>query len=307
MNIGEVLSRAWQIIMKHKALWLFGILASCGNGGGGGGGGSGGRTFEFDTETPFDIQPYLPGFLKEIPPTEMGIIIAAIILVIFVLLIFLIFLSTAGRIGLIHGAALADGGAEKLTVGELFSSSLPYFWRVFFLNLIVGLCIMLAVVILVVPLAISIVGIACLIPLICLFVPLSWLITIVVSQANVAIVVENLGMMEGLRRGWEVVRANIGNYFLMSLILLIGVAGIVGFVISIPILIFVIPVAIKMATGGVESTTLSQLLPTLLCIAGYLPILIVLDGILTSYIETAWTLTFMRITRPQVDNLAPPL
>ncbi len=32
-NFGEVLSRAWQIIWKHKVLWIFGILASCSQGG----------------------------------------------------------------------------------------------------------------------------------------------------------------------------------------------------------------------------------------------------------------------------------
>ena len=29
-NFGEILTRAWQIIWKHKILWIFGILASCG-------------------------------------------------------------------------------------------------------------------------------------------------------------------------------------------------------------------------------------------------------------------------------------
>ena len=38
-NFGEVLTRAWQIIWKHRVLWIFGILASCGRGGGGGNGG----------------------------------------------------------------------------------------------------------------------------------------------------------------------------------------------------------------------------------------------------------------------------
>lgn len=38
MNFGEILSRAWKIIWKHKVLWIFGILAGCGRGGGGGGG-----------------------------------------------------------------------------------------------------------------------------------------------------------------------------------------------------------------------------------------------------------------------------
>jgi uncharacterized membrane protein YgcG len=41
-NFGEVLTRAWQIIWKHKVLWIFGILAGCGQGGGSGGGGGGG-------------------------------------------------------------------------------------------------------------------------------------------------------------------------------------------------------------------------------------------------------------------------
>ncbi len=38
-NFSEVLTRAWQIIWKHKVLWIFGILAGCGQGGGGSSGG----------------------------------------------------------------------------------------------------------------------------------------------------------------------------------------------------------------------------------------------------------------------------
>ena len=38
-NFGEVLTRAWQNIWKHKVLWIFGILASCARGSGGSSGG----------------------------------------------------------------------------------------------------------------------------------------------------------------------------------------------------------------------------------------------------------------------------
>ena len=41
-NFGETLTRSWQIVWKHKVLWIFGILASCSRGGGGGSGGGGG-------------------------------------------------------------------------------------------------------------------------------------------------------------------------------------------------------------------------------------------------------------------------
>lgn len=43
MDYGYVLRRAWEIIWKFKVLWIFGILASCGQASGSGGGNSGYR------------------------------------------------------------------------------------------------------------------------------------------------------------------------------------------------------------------------------------------------------------------------
>jgi hypothetical protein len=48
----------------------------------------------------------------------------------------------------------------------------------------------------------------------------------------------------------------------------------------------------------------SGLLTAGLCFLAYLPVLLVLSGILTAYIESAWTLTYMRLTNKPV---APPL
>lgn len=36
MNYGEILSKTWKVIWKHKILWLFGVLAGCSASGGGG-------------------------------------------------------------------------------------------------------------------------------------------------------------------------------------------------------------------------------------------------------------------------------
>jgi hypothetical protein len=46
------------------------------------------------------------------------------------------------------------------------------------------------------------------------------------------------------------------------------------------------------------------LLTAALCFLAYLPVLLVLSGILRAYIESAWTLTYMRLTNKPV---APPL
>ncbi len=45
-NFGEVLTRAWKTIWKHKVLWIFGILASCARGGGSSNGGGGSSSYQ---------------------------------------------------------------------------------------------------------------------------------------------------------------------------------------------------------------------------------------------------------------------
>lgn len=297
MDIGYVLSRAWQIIWKNKVLWVFGILAGCANGGGGGGGG-GNVSNTFQRDFPGG-QPFERMF-ENIPDYQIWGLIAIVILVILVLVVLAIFLGTIGRIGLIRGTQQAEGGATSLVFGELFSGSMPYFWRVFGLSLLVGLVILVAVGLFVLlaftgTVATLGLGLVCLIPLICILVPVMWFISVIVEQASIAIVLENLGIMDGLKRGWEVVRANLGTMVIMALILLLGVGGIGGLIIALPILIIVVPAII----GGVVGTDQAiggGLLLAGICFITYLPVLLVLNGILRSYIGSAWTLTFMRLT-----------
>jgi hypothetical protein len=50
---------------------------------------------------------------------------------------------------------------------------------------------------------------------------------------------------------------------------------------------------------GMTSGTTSPLWLAGICCAIYLPILLVLNGILTSFVQSAWTLTYMRLTKLQ--------
>jgi len=313
MDFGEVLGKAWCIIWKHKVLWIFGIFAGCGRGGGGGGGG-GGRGWERNWESgePFgsgagsEIQRFLANAGQWIGEHLWLVVLAALLLILLVVLS--IFLSTIGRIGLIRGTFKADGGAEKLHFNELFRESMPFFWRVFLLGFLIGL----AVLVFFVPAAVlgvltAGIGFLCLLPLLCVLVPVLWIVGIVVQQATAAMVIEELSMVDGVRRGWEVVKRNIGPVLLIWLITaVIGV--VVGLVIAIPVLIVVIPAAIAFAASRGELPT-AALLVAGLCFALYLPILLVLNGILTAYIESVWALTFMRLTRPRESTgtlEAPP-
>jgi len=300
MDFGEVLSKAWQIIWKHKVLWIFGILTSCG-GGSSASGNSGWRTSVQRND--WNFQP----MVNNIPEWQIALIIAIFLLVIFVLVVLAVFLSTVGRIGMIRGTVQGDRDAERLSFGELFSGSLPYFWRVFGLNLLVGLAFALAVIIVVVPLAVSIIGWICLIPLICVLVPIGWFVSVLTEQANIAIVTENLGLVDGLKRGYEVLISNLGPMIIMWLILGIGFSLVGGLIIGLPIF-FIIGPAVIGAISGNNNVLSGGLVVTGLCLVAYLPVFIVANGILQGYIRSAWTLTYLRLTgkRPAVEVIAEP-
>jgi len=300
MNYGEVLSKAWQIIWKHKVLWIFGILTSCGSGSSASSNSSWRTSFE---QSNWQYQP----IINNMPDWQIALIIAFVLLVVFVLVILAVFLSTIGRIGVIRGTVQGDRGVEKLSFGELFSGSMPYFWRVFGLNLIVGLAFALAVIIIVVPLVISIIGLVCLIPVICILIPVGWFVSVLTEQAIIAIVTENLNLTDGLKRGYQVMTTNLGAMIVMWLILGLGVSLIGGLIIGLPFVLIAGP-TIFGALSGYNNALTGGLVVSALCLVVYLPVLIVLNGVLQSYIRSAWTLTYLRLTgkRPATEIIAEP-
>ncbi len=307
MDFGNVLTRAWEIIWKHKVLWIFGILAGCSNaGGGGGGGGANSRVTTDSGNLPPELQSFFNQF-QNIPDWLIVLTVLVAILVILVLVVLAVFLGTIGRVGLIRGTQQAEGGAESLSFGELFSGSTPYFWRVFGLNLLVGLAIAfigiaIAIIAVVGTIATLGIGLICLLPLLCVLVPVAWFVNVIIEQANIAIVLEDLKILDALQRGWQVVRENLGTMIVMALILAaIGLVG--GLVAGLPVALIVIPAAIGAAIGRQEA--MGTIIFAAVCFIAYLPVLLVLSGILRSYTETAWTLTFMRLTAPKPAELEP--
>ncbi|MDP1546925.1 MAG: hypothetical protein Q8L87_12970 [Anaerolineales bacterium] len=298
-NLGEVLTRAWNIIWKHKILWVFGIFAVFARGGGGSGGG-GNSGYRYDSsDAPFPTDQFERGFEQFGQFMEQNLwIIFALIAFIFVLSFLFYALGIMGRIGLIQGALKVEKGAESLTFAELWSESMPYFWRIFGLNFLIGL----AVFVLIVPLVLfgvitAGVGFLCILPLICILVPISWVVMVIVEQAQPAIIAENLGMWDGFKRGWEIVKANAVNFIILALILMVG-GAIVGFIIAIPIIFAVVPLVLG---ANILDQTLTPIYIALACCAVYLPVLYLLNGILAAYIQSVWTLTYLRLTKPSEE------
>ena len=94
MDIGEVLSKAWKIIWRHKVLWIFGIFAGCGSAGTG----SGNAGASYQTDVPFQID-----FFENIDPAIGALLIGLGALLLLILIGLVIFLGTIGQVALING------------------------------------------------------------------------------------------------------------------------------------------------------------------------------------------------------------
>jgi hypothetical protein len=300
MNIGEVLSRAWQIIWKHKVLWIFGILA-------GFTASRGENWFSYQissggTELPAEPFGGAEQYFSNLPPWQLGLILVGVVLLILTFTVLVIFLGSVGRIALARGTQLADTGVERLAFGELFRGALPYFWRFIGLNLL----FIAAAVLLSIPLVGFVVlsatvtaGIAliCLVPLLCLLFPLLWLASIFVEQANAALVIDNIGVFEAIRRGWDTVRSNPAEVILMGLILGIG-GGVIGFLLAMPLLVLLIPLMISLSFW-IFNAGAPSVWGMILAGVGmlfYLPFLLAFGGALRAYIGSAWALTYLRLS-----------
>lgn len=316
-NFGEVLSRAWQIIWKHKVLWIFGILASCTRGGSSGNSGSSWRESANDG---FGGAPNIPPQFQQLFQTiteNIGAFIGITIAVICIFWILAIFLGTIGKIGLIRGTWQADGSTGNLVFGQLFSESMPYFWRMFGLSLLAGLPFLVlfvipAVIAGVVALGIysgqgnpdtAVMSMLALAPFffgcLCLLIPLAFVINMIVRQAQNAIVLEDAGILPSISRGWDIFRNNLGPIILMAIILFV-IGLVAGFLIAIPVFVMVIPAVIAFVAGNAQNWTPLIVAGALLCL--YIPVSLLINGILIAYTESAWTLTYLRLTRGPDDH-----
>ena len=312
-NFGEILTRAWQIVWKHRVLWIFGILASCGRGGSN----FNSSSFQGDggTGTPPDFPPQVMEFFRWIEQNLTAFIVGIIALTCIIWIV-TIFLSTIGKIGLIRGTAQIDGGVESLIFGQLFSESMPYFWRILGISIIVTLPIVVVIGALAAGLAVfavsasggndaSGIGLVAMVPVfigcICLLIPIMFVIGMILRQAENAIVLEEMSVMPALSRGWEVFRNNLGPIIIMAIILTI-IGFVAGFIVAIPVFVILVPAFIAFIAGEAQNWT--PLAIAGICVCLYIPISLLLNGIAIAYTEAAWTLTYMRLTKPQ---LAEPI
>lgn len=343
----KIIKRAWRILWDYRALWVFGILlALTSASGGNGGSGGGGDAFNHNGNMPFNIPGEFGQALRELgnsmdrffqPNMANQLIGVAIVLVCVAVLLGILatIVQYVSRAALIHMVDHYEATGEKLRwkAGWRLGWS-RHAWRLFLVDLTIFLPVFVGVLVLfgcaAMPVLVSVIGggeptplgIISTIGLVFLVVfvlvivaaAMSLLMELVYRQ----VVLRNTGVFESIRLGWQTLRANFTNVFLMWLIL-IGIA--IGFFIASLIVFFLLAMAALLFGGGIGAGlyflvkaigTVKAAIITGTAVGGLIALLVLaapltfLSGLYETFTSTVWTLTYRELQLPRMDQLAPP-
>jgi len=289
-DFGEILSSAFQITWKRKILWVFNVLPMLLN---------------------FLVFPFVfvPIFFMDNSSFNNSFEPVYVIL----LIVFSIFISLVSYVlygisssSVILGVKREDEGDEDgFTFNELFNGARPYWLRVLGVLLLVGLGV--SIIFMVIFGCMSLIGMVtvglgfiCMFPLMILMYPVMMVLYGIIEEAQVAVVVDDLGVTDAIRRSWELVRANFWRIVLISLIVYLGV-GILSSIVVLPLMspFFFIPFFADSGNFDMTPRTMMLIMGGFSLI--FLPIMALVQGIGITFMKSVYTLVYLRLTKPQ-DN-----
>lgn len=336
----RILRRAFNISWGYKALWVFGILLALTTGGGGGGNGGGNANFrpddgsgfpgtgEWPPELPRDWQrefgnlpwPIVP---ENIVSTILTVLVAILCLALILGVIFTIlrYVSNTALIRMVDGH---EATGEKVTVGRGFRLGWSRgAFRTWLVDLLFGLggfiFVMLTLLIAAAPLLLwltqdqtaGVIGVVLAVGLFLLAIML-WIVvfsvlSILTELIYRAIILEGLGVFDGIRRGWQLFRGRLGDSIVMGLILF-GI-GLVGAILMIPVFFALLIGAVvigglpALLAGGIANIFAQGGTPAIVAAAVGVPIFLLvliapllwISGLWETYKSSTWTLTFREI------------
>jgi len=279
-DFGEVLRRARQIAWRYKSFWLIGSVISL-------------VSFVFASIN----LAHNPAFSSLAVPsavnTQLRPILSNMFLILLTVLSILLFVMGISIPSL--GTVQLEQGNEKVSFGHLIRSVLPYFWRILVIVILVWMGMFLAISILI-TFFVSIsfltlgLGLLCAFPLLLLLILGVILVYALMEEGVSAVLVDNLGVSNALRRAWELINKNPREMILMSLMsYVVAIAAIM--IISI---VMIIPIG-----GAVPNVQSFQTLSPniILWTLAFLFFYAVVQGMLLTFLQSAWTLIYLRLTR----------
>ena len=205
------------------------------------------------------------------------------------------------------GLIRAERGEGSTNFMVLIRESIPYFWRILGVMLVIGLTMglvfglifLLSFVLIAVTIGMASI---CLQPFYILLAPLMYLVMGMQDAAQIAIIDKNLSVGDALKHAFQVVREHVWKYVIVSLIIYFGT------MILSTLLIFPFMIPMFAAVPIMESGNFSDSQNTII-VAGFLmcifyPVMILFSSFVAALMKTALGLTYLRLTstRQETEN-----
>lgn len=295
VELGEVLARAWNITWKNKVLWVVSALPIL---------------------VSFLIFPIwlFMAFTDRFDPTEMPRLfenpVLIVLAVFFYLIVFAVsfFLQIVSRSSATLGIYRAEAGIQPITFVDLIKDGFRYFLRILGISLLAALAYMAFMLVFLACTTVASVvtlGLAsiCLQPLFLLLFPLILLLMAFMEQAEAAVVVDGMGVMDAAKRGYELVRGNLLTFALITIVIYFGMS----ILMSIIIFPFMIPMFFLMmrniGTGMPDFNNMFRIQALFMVVM--FPVMGVLQGVMMTYLKSAMMVAYLRLTRssgaPQLE------
>lgn len=214
IKYSSFIKKAWQFSWKHKFLWWFGFFVSLANGG---------AYFNFSLN---DEDNFRGGSVDEASrwAGEHMEILIAILAVAFILFVFILVASLVGKGALVKCAYLWDKN-ENISFKTGLRQGLKYFWKLFGLNIIIGLVMLASLLILATPVVIVflqkmiIAGFLLTFAAASIFIPLAVVIIFIGRFSMFYIVTSELKIFDAIESSYLLFKKNIWPSIIMALLI----------------------------------------------------------------------------------------
>jgi len=294
-DFGEILTRAVKIAWKHKILWLYSALPVI-------------LSFLF---VPF---MFLPIFFSETDPYREPFFVDQPVYVL-LFIGFSLFISALSVVmygisssAVTLGVLQVDGGTERLEVGKLFEDSKPYWWRVLGVLLLIGIGISFIFMVIFGCMtmvgAVTVgLGFICMMPLFLVIYPIMMVLYGFIEISQAAVVVDDIGVTDAIRRGWELVKVNFWRILLISFIVYMGIS-ILSSIIVLPFMTPFFFFPFLMEGGQFEPNTRTMML----FMGGFslilFPVMAVIQGITITFLKSTYMIVYLSlkgIEKPDIE------
>ena len=315
INLGDVLGRAWRILLKHKALWVLGFLSALG-----GGGSTSVRFPANSTTTSTPVPSTGRSGLPTMSEAQMQALLVGILALACVLL--LIGLAIAVISLMANGGLMADATGQ-MRFGTAFRRGASRFKSLFGMRFVLALptivvfaILFIVVALVVVPISTSRGGapaeqqlVAAASGMLCLFVPVVLILAlygVVTTWIKIfgdrEIMLAGAGATEAIGCGWRMFKDHIADTLVVSVLIFVGNLGI-SLVTGVFAVGLMAPGTVLMVSQIDKGVQPGALVLFVLGLLGVIILSALVMGLWVAYRATLWTLIY-RTYVPR--NALPP-